>query len=302
MTSSHRYAIADLPAGRVRVVVGWEAREFVAARLQDSKGHWRWAEMDMGEIRFLPPKGKAGRGWAAEPDWWRPLDAATWGLPLPPPLPDLVRPQFVSQSGSRKWRAMAEQAAQSDAARAALEAEIAAEESVKPAPQDIPDLATQITYSPAGSISREEALARVCRAILTDGAMTTGNPFGLAAAGDDEVRRERFEPTRADRSDYLTAYAWFAALQPPEERPKDHEPYAFNAPQRLLARHARGASLRAIAKAESLGHPEIAKRLLAAVVDAVHRIANGGPLHLYRRPIDHMAAVRGRNRSYRRQA
>lgn len=144
MTTIPRYAIADLPAGHVRVVVGWEAREFVAVRLQDDKRQWRWAERVGGEIRYLPPKGKAGRGWSHEPDWWRPLDAATWGLPLPAPLPELVRPQFIAQSGSRKWRAMAEQAAQSDAARASLEAEIAAEEAVRPQPHDIPDLAGPI--------------------------------------------------------------------------------------------------------------------------------------------------------------
>lgn len=321
MTAADYFAMSDLPPGQVRVIVVWNGREFAAARIRNEKGRLVWATIEAGgEVRYLPPKGQAHK-WGLEPERWRPVDAAAWTWPngrAATPLPVLVKPQMISQSGRRRWDAMADQAEQSARAKADLEAEFGPEDELP----ETDDRAwwrdpERLTYSRPGAghdgISLAEAEGRTLRAILTDGLRAAAAPNGwdgaesvlsqMAGGSEAAACVKAWSPTRRDISDHPIAMAWFAALWPPEMRPKDWAPsigkLEFGPQQKLLVMVAVGRSWTSMAKELNCADVQ-ARRLYAGALVNLHRAANGQQVFEWVKTKDQMAALRERNRAAKR--
>lgn len=333
MEAAPRYAMQHLPAGRCRVWVSWEAREFIAARMLHPKTRrLAWCLPPRGpddEIVWLPRRADL-KLWAPDPDWWRPLDLDAWSWPndiVPPALPELVRPQLYSGNGSRRWASMAEQAERSARTQARITAEVVAEFGPAVPPPEKRKLASRwwwdeslMTYSPAGVVPHWEAEGRVCRAVLTDGLRPGDLPQGFQGVGtalsqfvhesvtsDDRVRF--FEPTRRDMADYETfePMAWFGALNPPLLRRRRALAGDLNAAQVIILLHALGYSWRKAGSFPRLGvSGQRAMELYRGgknnlgSIDKIHRVANGLPI-VPGAPAgeDPLAALRRRNREAR---
>jgi len=158
----------------------------------------------------------------------------------------------------------------------------------------------------------------VARAILTDGIKgkyggprafeSAGNALGLLVhetilSTDADHMRQRFEPTPRDISDYLTAFAWFTALYPPELWHKAREPYALSQAQCVLVWRVITPPLswRQIAKRTGGSHTGV-KHIYGAALASVHRAANGRPVLRHVTVKDRLAALKARNRRARAEA
>lgn len=306
------YSMADLPAGRVRVRVRWAGRVFVAARMApDSRQRdrrLRWAVMEHGEPVYLPRR-KDRDDWPPDPECWQPENAAVWIWPpgpVPTPLPVLVRPQMVAQSGRRRWNAMADQAERAAAIRAealaGLEPEAPA--ATHPARATRWWLTELPSYSPPGDISVREAEGRVMRAILTDGIRQMELPRGWASSGNTlqdmiaehvggEDGPEPFDPSPADVSDYLVAMGWFAALATLAQRPRGRRGFTLSHEQGLIVMHAHGLSWTRISGVIGRSH-EHARQAYGATLDRLWHIANGRSIDRHSTTAAARAALKAR--------
>ncbi len=293
----------DMPAIGVRVVVMRDGREFKAARTVDKNARAvRWATEQDGELVWLRD----------DPDCWRPERPDLWKAPLPEPLSPVraaATPTLRArgpEGGRNRYAAMTAQAEKSAQTRAELVAEFGEIEEGVAVADKMWWLTEKLTYSPRGAISRREAEGRIARAILTDGIRGHyGGPGGLREASsalaqfiasslhstDAEDMIERFEPTPRDLSDYMTAFAWFSDLDPPNRRRGIGPVWEINHEQKVLVWRVTGASWRRLASLAGGSHTG-AKKVYGRVLDAVTGIAN-------RAPPDRTAGVRERNRRAR---
>lgn len=258
--SSSWFAIADLPAGKVRVRVQWSGREFVAATgLDPRSGAWGWCVFRSGRIVWLPEDADRD-SWPAQPSCWQPEDSATWPHELPQPI--------ISSGTPRLWSARTSFGAVDDAEAADLaremeddrEAARAQAESIARSSDDAfsgrwwwGDVG-QIKYQPAGQISLEMAEGRIMRALAMCGgpgvlAAHRGTTLNLIVSAAEvsldeiadavEARNLRFRPMPQDHDDFDVAMAWFAALNPPEHWHHQRQRWTFNRPQQVLWARAR---------------------------------------------------------------
>lgn len=214
-----------------------------------------------------------------------------------------------------KYNKMAAQAEQSAQTQAEIRAELGDDEEAAAGRDDQWWLTEPLSYSPMGEVSLREAEGRVARAILTDGIRGRhGGPGGLtetssALSGlvhetllstDAEGMTERFEPSPRDLSDYVTAFGWFAALNPPELWHRRREPYTLSQAQCVLVWRmiTPPLSWRRIGR-QTRGNHETLRRVYGAALAGVHRAANGQPVLQHVRVKDRMAALREANRRAR---
>jgi hypothetical protein len=335
MNETHYPVTDDTPGLNVRVVVVWAGREFKAARIYDKKTRaWRWATEDGDKLVTLPPKGQERR-WGEQPDAWRPEHPGLWKAPLPEPLagwtPSLEasnkalaarkvageRDAGIAAMAPRpnRYAAMTAQADQSARTRAEIVAEVGAIEETPRAGDRQWWLTEALTYSAAGEVSVREAEGRVARAILTDGIRgREGGPAGFSEtssamsgfihetllSSDADGARERFEPTPRDLDDYIVAFAWFTALNPPELWHHARRSWTLSQAQCVLVWRAITPALswRAIRKHTGGSH-EAARRVYGGAIAGVHRAANGKPVLQHVSVQDRMRALRERNRTAR---
>lgn len=324
MSTSRWYAMQHLPAGRCRVRVRWEAREFVAARMMHPKTkRLAWClppRLHGEEIVWLPRRADRAR-WSTEPDCWQPDDAERWVWPAdePAPLPVQVHPQMYSGGSGRTWPSMDEQAVRSARLQEAIEADAVQSAQRKLGSRWWWD-DQLVAYSPAGAVSIEEAEARVCRAVLTDGIGPMELPQGWQGVGsalsqfvhetvtsDDRVTF--FEPTRRDVTDYETfePMRWFAALNPPIMHRRRKAAGELNTAQLVIVLHALGYSWRAAGRHQRLrvSHERARQLYLggpgrAGAIEMIWRSANGQPVMPWLSNTDDpLTALRRRNRDAR---
>lgn len=259
------------PPRHVACIVGWNGRQFRAVRVLDPKSRRvLWATYVDGEARYLPPRRGADR-WGDHPDWWRPEHTATYPGVLPAPIEDLARPRLVSEPRAE----VADDVGSDDAKRGAWWLDPGA-----------------IAYSPPGEISRHEAEGRIMRAVSISGAgrglgLRGGEAGAILAAiaeaadlalGDGDALAAivpRFEAMPADLDDWLTAMAWFSALDPPRLRHKRRDPWSLNRRQRMLVWRS---GVQPVSFAE-IGHQisrsaSAARQTYVDAIDRVHGIAN----------------------------
>ena len=304
-------------AGR-RVVVLWAGREFEAVLVVETKGRrtlQRWMTCASGEMVELPPKGRAGRDWPAQPESWRPAVPTEWGEPIGEPRPLLIAPQMAAASGRKRWGTQAEY----DAQRASYAAqEAAARAADRETDGDVGWWLNPaaITYSPSGRIDHREAEGRLFRAILTDGLRPLSDVVtrpqeerssldGQQAepASSDDVRPERFEPTPRDVDDHDIAIAWLAALDPVEVRraAQAREPYRQRTlPQEVLIARANGGSWREVGGIWKRS-PQWAHTEGRHALDLVTLAANGRAPLGRSTPAQRLAVVRASNRAHRQR-
>lgn len=239
----HWYAIPDLPQGRVHVRVFWNGRVFQAARgVNPDTGRLAWCTYRDGDIVWLPPKKEAD-AWGDAPERWQPIDPARWDLPLPDPLPVQVTPRlyYTQQDFSA-----AEAAAEMEGARSDARSRKDDGEPVDPRPwRDI----TNVRYE-HGLVSEKMAEWRVLRALAWCGAgkgltMKVETTATLLARLCEEAAGKivpdekwhgvpRFQPLPQDHSDFETAMAWVARLNPPEAWDARRKAWSLNKAQRVL--------------------------------------------------------------------
>ena len=346
----------NTPPLRARVRVCWGGRYFVAWRDTNPKTRARcWAvEIGDGVVDYWPMKRwpRSLEHLPDEPELFQPRDPENWPYPLPAPEAT-VEPRMhsargsgrflsgasdahsASARGSGRYAGMSAQAAQSDAVRAAIEAEtgitlegLARERAEQESEADgRPSRwwrdATQVVYAPAGHVSRDQAEARVLRAILTDGmrpyklnsALSRAWPQELiewaeaqkALAEDPKADlRERFVPSPDDVSDSLIAMKWFAALDPPQLRPDGEYTISenFTRDQVLLILRALEPpyTWRQIGRHELVGpvsHTQ-ARKFYREALERIWRAANGFKVFEHVSVRDELGALRERNRAHKR--
>ncbi|KAB2918505.1 MAG: hypothetical protein F9K29_08030 [Hyphomicrobiaceae bacterium] len=314
--SGHVYPVTkEHPPLRVRVLVQWNNRLYKAARVYhptSKKLVWAATRGD-GSTMYLPPRRKAREGlWAENPEWWRPEQPELWKAPLPAPKPfnGVIKPEGVMvniRAKPRRRRALVH----------------------LPRGPDLPwwwlidPDAPRLVYQPPGDVTRDMAEGRVMRALSASGAgaweglpAVCGSPvLRLTEEVEKFIRNEatrrqeqpasvwlqRLQLDNADRSDWLVAMSWFAALNPPELH--SDVPWQLNNTQVVLIWRARAAggplSWRAIAR--ELGRTHVrCLQIYEAGIDRVHRAANGLPVFGHIAVADHMKALRERNRGFRR--
>lgn len=315
MSQIYYPATETCPAIGVRVIVVWAGRELSAARTRDkNSGAVRWVTTEHGQLVTLPPRGLESR-WGEEPEGWRPEQPETWRAPLPEPLTSCA-PRMAdarpgrARSGGR-YAAMSAQAAQSDATRREIEAELGAVDEARASERQW-WLGELLSYSPAGEISVREAEGRVARAILTDGIKGKhGGPAGMGEtssalsgfvhetllSSDADGMLERFEPTPRDLADYTTAFAWFTALNPPELWHHSRKAWTLSQAQCVLVWRMimPPLSWRSIAKNAGGSHVG-ARQIYGAALAGVTRAANGQAVLQHVKVKDRMAALRAANR------
>ena len=336
----YRPSLAEnTPPLRARCRIVWGGRTFVAWRDTHPKTRRRcWAvEIGDGLVDYWPPKvwPRSMRDLGDEPELFQPRDPANWPYPLPAPE-RTIEPRMTSTRGSGRFAAMTQQSARSAATLAEIEREtgvsldrLAAERSAHARDRDDPgarwwrDSAT-IVYAPPGHITREMAEGRVMRAILTDGlrpwkqdgVLTRAWPQELIEWAEAQKRlaedpkhdlRERFVPSPDDISDNLIAMRWFAALDPPQLRPDGEYTISadFVADQVVLILRALEPpyTWRQIANHELVpasSHTD-ARRLYRRALERVWRAANGFEVFDHVRVRDELAALKDRNRAYKRR-
>lgn len=169
--------------------------QFKAVRiLRKKKRQPVWGRMRKRGVEFLREL----------PDCWRPLNAATWRMPLPDPVPpafaEFEKPREMAIDTPREVRAWWRDPA-------------------------------AMTYSPAGAITPRECEGRIMRALLTEMSIRMESPRGGGSNSDwiarmiDKVERDngkretywhsRFQPTSRDVSDYqriMVDEKWLALL------------------------------------------------------------------------------------------
>lgn len=276
------------PPLRVRVRISWAGREFEAVRLvHPKKKRILWATIIDGEAVYLPPKGR-NKIWGEHPQLWQPVDMATWEHALPEPqrlaIPNWPRPQEIVSRETSSWDGMWW--------------------------RDV----TLIAYSSSGEISRREAEGRLMRALNTNLRIKVERP-GFQSCSDVLARlsqekmdletdeplghdwRPPFEPLGVDLDDFLTAMAWFRALNPREMWHKRRRFGDMNRAQAVLLYR----SLDPPASWDFIGRKwgvsgERVRQIYKSSLDKIERAANGRPVFKHVRVTDPMIEVRERNR------
>ncbi|MBL8844778.1 MAG: hypothetical protein JNN24_03310 [Hyphomicrobium zavarzinii] len=347
-------AEANTPPLRARCRVVWGGRMFAAWRDTHPKTRRRcWAvELGDGIVDYWPPKQWpcSFRGMGEEPELFQPRHPESWPYPLPEPERASEAGRMYSTrgsgrgTGSARYGAMAAQAAQSAAAVAEIEsalgftlddlrreraADAAGDEERGHGSRWWKD-SSLLTYSQPGEITRDEAEARILRAILTDGLRPWKQGERLRRAWPQELidwaeaqkalaedprtdTRERFVPSPDDISDSLVAMKWFAALDPPQLRPGASDAHVASAPIRqdftrdqvllILRALEPPYTWRQIGRHELVGrvsHTQ-ARRFYRDALERVWRAANGFKVFDHVTVRDELAALRERNRAFKRE-
>ncbi len=335
------YKTSDqLPPLSVKVRVVWDGRMFEAAmaRNPDAK-RVMWVTVDRHGPHWLPSQGPppdASRPWAGwhtleghQPDYWQPLNAAMWSLPLPPAH------QF-RETESIMWAAKSRFQAVEDAEGADLAREMEADRAMardgRPraatgkgqVPAQWWRDATQVAYQPKGEITMKMAEARILRAVAFCGVgrgltLESRTPLDVLAAVADAYEQAmnsdppdpmaRFRPLPCDQSDFDTAMGWFVALAPVEARGKGWKPWGLTRLQKILVWRARDVPLSfddiggiwnvSGSNVKQMYHGGKGR---AGVIEKVWRAANGLPIHRSIKVADQMAELRERNRAFKRKA
>lgn len=327
MVSDKWYGLEALPAGRLKIRVWWYAhgtpRQFEVARVFD-RGKWYWQrEVSEREYAVVPPlKGSERAAWAPEPHCWQPVtDAWVWPGETPAPLAPHLVPRFVGTRSLNQATAEAEDAELArEVAAGQAQARSQVGERTGERPTEAPGMewrwwrdATAIRYEPQGEVSEPMAEGRVMRALAHCGAMrkeTLPSPQSFLAsvvaaaeyteAGAAEVYVPRFQPLPSDLADFDRAMAWVAALNPPEEWHKKRKAWSLNRTQRVMVWRAldRPLSFADIGHELKLSRTR-ARQIYQDGIAACWRVANGRPATRRIKPVDHMAALRERNRAHR---
>ncbi len=325
--SRPRYDIRDLPMIKCHIGVAWNGYELECAFVPDknSKSGGIFIERTRsGELRDLPPKRNAHE-WGQYPDYWWPIDPDNWPRELPQPLPERsARRRYSATNG---FNTVIEVTAEQLAREIEEGREIARAQANKPSKEPREGMQWwrdphRVTYSKTGNISIEEVEARVSRAILYDGVHPNMRPaeFGadsvLAATAATTVSSEhedpsswhvRFTPSQKDHDDYLIAMAWFAALNPPELRPRRRagEQVMLNISQKVIVWRALNPPLSWRQLGSEL-HEETgkssdhyARQRFGQALQQLCAAANGRRVHQHVSVKDQLSAVRESNRAHK---
>lgn len=309
------YALSDLPPGRVRVRVLWAGRVFMAARvILPGSTRWGWYTTRDGEPVALP----LSKRWPPEPEAWQPEKPAEFFGKRSPPAPlrgtvDRMVTETVAFTAVAEAES-ADLAREMEADRETARVQTETTLHVQPGSQWWWN-PHAILYQPQGEVEPEMAEGRLMRALahadvgkgLTLHSMTVGDVLaGLADAaalanGPTPDPLARFEPLPQDHADFLTAMSWFVALNPPERRHKRAKVWGLSMPQKVLAWGARAVPLSSGDMAALTGRSDARMRQVRAeALGMLHRVANGLPARPHWPVVDQMAALRDRNRAYRR--
>ncbi|PPD06297.1 MAG: hypothetical protein CTY28_14525 [Hyphomicrobium sp.] len=300
----------DCPGVGVPVIVGWNGREFRAARWADKSGRRGWVAFVDKKPVAMPPAGEASR-WGPEPEAWRPEKPDLWKAALPEPL---TGPHMASRMwSSRTTFAAVEEAEAADLAREmeadradAQRGSFAAENGREQARANMRDPqwwldASLISYSDPGAITEREAEGRLMRAFIAErcetfagpgdrtfsdllSSMTKSGTEGRADATESLIIRA--SATGKDKDDMMIAFAWWRALDPP-----------FKAVLKMRAAEP-PLTWRAIGDALGLTHEGARKRHAAALTELA-RVANGGKTAGGIAAEEQLQAVRDANRRHR---
>lgn len=307
------YSLSDLPPGIVRVRVRWYGREFVAVRGVHPKTRrlcWYQWDKDGQEARTLPPRGES---WTPEPDRWQPEHPDKFwakGKPRPEPLPVLVHPHMVYV----KQGFGAVDAAESLEREREIDAE---RDDTDGWWRDI----TNVRYEPRGSVTERMCEGRLLRALAHCGASfarfrlrqrVTANLLVAISQEFAELEHEAerlgwgrldaFRPLRPDEDDFDEAMRWFVSINPPDER-KTGRKLGFSRRQRVLLMRSLDYPLSFWDIGNELRTSKQNVMALYRVgIEACCRIANGRSAYPGQPGTDHMAALRERNRAFKRQA
>lgn len=236
MTSDLWYASSDLPPGRLRVRVITRGRVFLAVRWPhpDTKA-LTWGEPVKEIIAGQGTVAWFSRGWM--PEAWQPEDVARWSWP------NGIEPAPLQTPPSRMWAATSrfaavEEAEAEDLAREMEQDRALARDSHGRSGGDGPVREAQgwrdiyrVTYSGPGTVGREEAESRLCRAVAFDRIIPLDlkrqriNAAVLADlkrwaevlnADPTEDYRPPFQPAVAEHGsdfvDYFVVMGWLAEL------------------------------------------------------------------------------------------
>lgn len=330
MTSWYRTAEMPPPLN-VRVVVLWDDREFEAARIQRDDAIV-WVTHQRGEPIFLPTKNRRpedpDRPWAGwhtlsrkGPQYWRPINAARWALPLPEAVVFPKVAEGVMRSERLRFAAV------SDAEAADLAREMEADRAQARDSRETIEVegrevawwldSSRIDYEPAGEVTTRNCEGRLMRALAWCGASdfrerTAVNAEVLAEIADAVAEIDiapdpfaSFKPLPTDRRDFETAMAWFTALSPPEHWRPGREPWSLSQLQKVLVVRARPMPPSYDTMAEVFSYVrkkkisgEWLRQQFKKGVERCCRAANGH--EVYPGISDQIAALRERNRSYKR--
>jgi len=325
------YLTSDMPPPlNVRVVVLWDDREFEAARIQRENAVV-WVTHHRGEAIFLPTKNRrpedAERPWAGwhtlsirGPQYWRPINAERWALPLPQAIVFPKVASGVMRSERMRFTAVADAEASELAREMEADRQQARDsrETVQVRKAEVAWWLDQsrIDYEPAGEVTTRNCEGRLMRALAWCGASdfkerTAVNAEVLAEvaavsadAGEPEPGLT-FKPLPSDRRDFETAMAWFTALSPPEHWRPGREPWSFSQIQKILVIRARPmppsydtiAEVLSYVKRKSMSG-EWVRQQFKKGVERCLKAANGE--EIYPGITDQVAALRERNRAFKR--
>lgn len=307
--STQWYRLADMaPPYNVHVNLQFDGRQFKAVR-GVHKGRDVWAEvMRGGALRSVAlPVGAAVV--------WQPLHPEKWRLPLPEPIigSTVTGMTRTTQSFGAVEAALAAEEMEAD--REALRAggEIETDDPMRRWWTDL----SNIRYEPKGAVTRRMAEGRVMRALADCGAghglsLSNMTPSDVLASLSEAAMRAlagadgthwlvRFKPLSSDTSDFLEAMGWWTALNPPELWAAKRRPWSYSRAQRALFWRAIDQPL----TWSEIGYRfrlsgRRAQQIYEEAVDKCHRVANGLSPVPRRNPVDHIAALRERNREARR--
>lgn len=329
MSHDQWYAMADLPEVRAIVRVWWMAfgqpRQFDVVRTwRASSRSWGWSALDPETREFiaLPPRGRDRQRWAIEPVCWQPMDASIWVWPgeapraLPPHhVPRLVGTDYLLREVDAAEMEEASRESERDRDDAGYRKPERAQETMRS--RWWTDIGV-IRYEPAGSVSPRMAEGRVLRALawcgaghgLTLRADTAVSVLArLAATAGGEMAEvdqrwhglPRFQPLPLDHDDFLVAMGWFAQLNPPEAWGSARKAWGLNRVQRIMVLRASrmAPSFADIADLFDVSATRT-RQLYMKGCDGCWRASNGMPARGDVVAVDHMRALRERNRTHRR--
>jgi hypothetical protein len=175
-----------------------------------------------------------------------------------------------------------------------------------------------IKYQPEGEVTAHMAEGRMMRALawadvgkgLTLFSQTAGDVLASLAeardsamSGGDPDPMARFQPLPQDHADFLVSMNWFVRLNPPERRHRKAKQWGLSLHQKVLAWTARPIPLSSGDMAALVGRSDSRMRQVREqAFEMLHRVANGLPARAGWPVVDQMAALKERNRAYRRTA
>lgn len=313
------YALVDMPPPySIHVWVLWEGRRFKAVRGRHPQtGGDVWGAIKAGG-RVEPIKAINGQ---AAPRLWQPVAPEKWAGKLPPAVSPMISDRVISELlrfDALEHVTSEEMAAEMEegrkAARATSESHgFHVEHLGTPWWYDL----SRIKYEQPGEVTLKNCEGRLLRAVTFSGAgkhrgfpqPPTARVLAEMAAAvsqseDDADARLRLRMLPSDRSDILVALDWFVRLNPPEFWAHRRKLWDFNRPQKVLV-------ARTVVPAPSFGDIAAeygidgghngAKRLYDKTLSKCLAAANGRQVH-DRPVVDQMAALRERNRAFRRGA